>query len=375
MSFSIIKFSTGLRRPLRHSLRFSSRFSSHNFTPEHSGQMSEGTERLFRGLIEGERACLARSITLVETTNKKKALEARLLVERVTDHCRQKAASLDKHTLSFRIGLSGPPGAGKSTFIESLGLLLTAAGHKVAVLAVDPSSGTTGGSLLGDKTRMPSLTVHPGAYIRPSPSRGHLGGVTRTTNEAVLLCEAAGFNIIIVETVGVGQSEYLVSNMVDMLCLLLPPAGGDELQGIKRGIVEQSDLIVVTKYDGDLVPAARRIAMEYTSALKYMRPRSKLWKPKVKLCSARTGEGLEKVWSTMERFHEIISEEGDIVKRRAQQHRRWMWSYVEERLIALIRSDRKLATRHLEQAVVEGKLPPGTAADKVISGFLKTMEK
>jgi len=333
--------------------------------------------KLFNGLKEGDRASLARSITLIETTNKKKAEEARELVEHVSAYCKKKADQIGKPVLSFRIGLSGPPGAGKSTFIEALGTKLTREGNKVAVLAVDPSSGSTGGSLLGDKTRMPRLTVEPNAYIRPSPSRGHLGGVTRTTNEAVLLCEAAGFNIVIVETVGVGQSEYLVSNMVDMLCLLLPPASGDELQGIKRGIVEQSDLIVVTKYDGDLMPAARRIAYEYTSALKFMRPRSKLWKPKVKLCSATTGEGLQEVWDTMNKYNNVISEDGEILRRRSLQHRLWMWSYVEERLVSLIRTNTGMSqlTQQLEQAVVAGKLPPGTAADSIISAFLSGIKK
>jgi len=333
-------------------------------------------QKLFEGLKTGDRASLARSITLIESTNKEKGEEARILVDNVIKYCQVKAKQQGKSVTSFRIGLSGPPGAGKSTFIETLGCKLTAEGNKVAVLAVDPSSGTTGGSLLGDKTRMPVLTVDKNAYIRPSPSRGHLGGVTRTTNEAILLCEAAGYNIIIVETVGVGQSEYMVSNMVDMLCLLLPPAGGDELQGIKRGIVEQSDLIVVTKFDGDLVPAARRIAMEYTSALKFMRPRTKIWKPKVKLCSARTGEGLQNVWETMQTFEEKMLTEGELVKRRANQHRLWMWSYVEERVISQIRSTAGLSelTRRLEDSVVQGKTSPGTAADTIIHNFFKNIQ-
>jgi len=339
--------------------------------------MSESTSALLAGLKVGDRSCLARAITLVESTNKARAEQARLLVEHVTQFSREQAIAKNQPVLSFRIGLSGPPGAGKSTFIESLGKMLTKEGNKVAVLAVDPSSGTTGGSLLGDKTRMPELTVDPSAYIRPSPSRGHLGGVTRTTNEAILLCEAAGFNIIIVETVGVGQSEYLVSNMVDLLCLLLPPAGGDELQGIKRGIVEQSDIVVVTKYDGDLIPAARRIAMEYTSALKYMRPRTKHWRPKVKLCSARTNEGLQEVWETMTKYNDIMLEKGMILDRRAQQHRLWMWSYVEERLISLVRSNQGVASlaRHLETAVIQGELPPGTAADTIINAFVNKIKQ
>jgi len=368
-SVSCLFANNASRRSLVHS-KFGVKTSPEN-------NLTGNAAKLFNGLKEGDRASLARSITLIETTNKKKAEEARELVEHVSAYCKKKADQIGKPVLSFRIGLSGPPGAGKSTFIEALGTKLTREGNKVAVLAVDPSSGSTGGSLLGDKTRMPRLTVEPNAYIRPSPSRGHLGGVTRTTNEAVLLCEAAGFNIVIVETVGVGQSEYLVSNMVDMLCLLLPPASGDELQGIKRGIVEQSDLIVVTKYDGDLMPAARRIAYEYTSALKFMRPRSKLWKPKVKLCSATTGEGLQEVWDTMNKYNNVISEDGEILRRRSLQHRLWMWSYVEERLISLIRTNTGMSqlTQQLEQAVVAGKLPPGTAADSIINAFLSGIKK
>ncbi len=239
---------------------------------------------------------------------------------------------------SFRIGLSGPPGAGKSTFIEAFGTMLCDSGkHRVAVLAVDPSSGTTGGSLLGDKTRMPDLTRNPRAFIRPSPSgRGHMGGVTRRMNEAVALCEAAGYDVVLVETVGVGQSEYLVADMVDLFCLVIPPAGGDELQGIKRGIVEQSDLVVVNKCDGDLVPAARRIKAEYTSALKYMRRKHRPWRPKVKMVSSLNGDGLDDVWETMIDFREVMTdgeEEGDLLAaNRAKQREKWMWSYVNYRL-------------------------------------------
>ena len=227
------------------------------------------------------------------------------------------------------------------------------------------------GSLLGDKTRMPELTVDPRAFIRPSPASGHLGGVTRNTNEAIILCEAAGYDLVLVETVGVGQSEYMVRDMVDMFCLLLPPAGGDELQGIKRGIVEQSDLIIVNKCDGDLVPAARRVAYEYTSALKYMRPLSKLWRPRVKLCSSLPPyTGLEEVWAEVESYRETLEEAGEVASRRARQHQRWMWSYVEERLVRLAREARGEEVARLEAAVREGSLSPGAAADTVIQSFL-----
>ncbi len=278
---------------------------------------------------------------------------------------------------SFRLGLSGPPGAGKSTFIESLGKSLTGMGHRVAVLAVDPSSGATGGSLLGDKTRMPELTRDPRAFIRPSPSGGHLGGVARTTNESVLLCECAGYDVVVVETVGVGQSEYLVADMVDMFCLLIPPAGGDELQGIKRGIVEHCDLVVVNKCDGDLVPAARRIKAEYTSALKYMRQRSKRWRPRVKMASALTGEGMEEVWSQMGSFREAMAEGGEAERRRAEQRKRWMWSYLNHRLIRMLVAHPAIKgrTREVEEEVMAFRTSPGNAADELIRVFLSEWEK
>ena len=339
-------------------------------TPERL--MKESTSRLVEGICKGERAALAKGITLVESTHPKQQQQASLAVARLTQVVKHRADILGKPGVSFRIGLSGPPGAGKSTFTEALGKKLTSMGHRVAVLAVDPSSGSTGGSLLGDKTRMPELTVDPNAYIRPSPSRGHLGGVTRTTNEAIVLCEAAGYDLILVETVGVGQSEYLVRDMVDCFCLLLPPAGGDELQGIKRGIVEQSDLIIVNKCDGDLVPAARRVAYEYMSALKYMRPLSPIWRPTVKLCSSLPPyTGLAEVWDTVGKFKETIEEAGELEERRAAQHQRWMWNYVEERLVRLAREAAKgdkVVT--LEEAVKRGDTSPGAAADAVIQSFL-----
>lgn len=339
-------------------------------------RMNNKTEKLYHDICKGERAALARGITLVESSHKASSAQSRQLVNSLMIHCKQKAAQQGKTSLAFRIGLSGPPGAGKSTFTEVFGKKLTEGGHRVAVLAVDPSSGATGGSILGDKTRMPELTRDMRAFIRPSPSRGHLGGVTRTTNEAIVLCEAAGYDIVLVETVGVGQNEYLVRDMVDMFCLLLPPAGGDELQGIKRGIVEQSDLIVVTKYDGDLIPAARRVAYEYMSALKYLRSPSKHWKSKVQLCSAVSGEGVDKVWSTMTEFRNIMEESGELEDRRRNQHLRWMWSYVEERLVRMARetgvSDNNIT--RLETLVRRGDLSPGAAADSVIEMMMSRLQ-
>ncbi|XP_066088646.1 methylmalonic aciduria type A protein, mitochondrial isoform X4 [Saccopteryx bilineata] len=252
---------------------------------EHTEGLSDKEQRfvdkLYTGLIQGQRACLAEAITLVESTHSRKKELAQVLLQRVLVYHREQEQLNRGEPRAFRVGLSGPPGAGKSTFIEYFGKMLTERGHKLSVLAVDPSSCTSGGSLLGDKTRMTELSRDMNAYIRPSPTRGTLGGVTRTTNEAILLCEGGGYDIILIETVGVGQSEFAVADMVDMFVLLLPPAGGDELQGIKRGIIEMADLVAVTKSDGDLVVPARRIQAEYVSALKLLRRRSKFWRPTV----------------------------------------------------------------------------------------------
>ncbi|XP_069044883.1 methylmalonic aciduria type A protein, mitochondrial isoform X3 [Lepisosteus oculatus] len=251
--------------------------------------------QLYEGLIQGHRACLAQSITLVESRHPRKKELAQVLLQQVLAYRKRQEELNGGKPLAFRVGLSGPPGAGKSSFIEVVGKMLTGRGHKVSVLAVDPSSCTTGGSLMGDKTRMTELSRDMRAFIRPSPTSGTLGGVTRTTNEAIVLCEGAGYDIVLVETVGVGQSEFAVADMVDMFVLLIPPAGGDELQGIKRGIIEMADLVVVTKADGDLLVPARKIQAEYTSALKLLRKKSKTWQPKATQphtgCSAHTGGG------------------------------------------------------------------------------------
>merc|ERR1719150_1672686 len=334
---------------------------------ERSVSMEARTQQLVAGICGGDRAALARGITLGEPSRAGAGAQSRHLVTTLMAHCRQQAAARGKANIAFRIGLSGPPGAGKSTFTEVLGKRLTDSGHRVAVLAVDPSSGATGGSILGDKTRMPELSRDMRAFIRPSPSRGHLGGVTRTTNEAIVLCEAAGYDIVLVETVGVGQSEHQVRDMLHMFCLLLPPAGGDELQGIKRGIVEQSDLIVVNKYDGDLKPAARRVAYEYMSALKYIRPTSLDWRPEVKLCSSLEGDGVAEVWDKMTEFREKMTECGELEARRRRQHLRWMWSYVEERLVMMAKDiANNAAIEDFEQKVREDVISPGAGADAII---------
>ncbi|XP_043828913.1 methylmalonic aciduria type A protein, mitochondrial isoform X2 [Dromiciops gliroides] len=249
--------------------------------------------------------------------------------------------------------------------------MLTGNGHKVSVLAVDPSSSTSGGSLLGDKTRMIELSKDMNAYIRPSPTRGTLGGVTRTTNEAILLCEGGGYDIILIETVGVGQSEFAVADMVDMFVLLLPPAGGDELQGIKRGIIEMADLVAVTKADGDLVVPARRIQAEYVSALKLLRKRSKVWKPKVVRISAKTGEGITEMWDRMKEFQELMLASHELIARRQKQQKVWMWNLIQESVLERFRNCSAVKDQIplLEEKVASGGLSPGLAADILLKAF------
>ncbi|KAM7140525.1 methylmalonic aciduria type A protein, mitochondrial isoform 4-T5 [Molossus nigricans] len=268
-------------------------------------------------------------------------------------------------------GLSGPPGAGKSTFIEYFGKMLTERGHKLSVLAVDPSSCTSGGSLLGDKTRMTELSRDMNAYIRPSPTRGTLGGVTRTTNEAILLCEGGGYDIILIETVGVGQSEFAVADMVDMFVLLLPPAGGDELQGIKRGIIEMADLVAITKSDGDLVVPARRIQAEYVSALKLLRRRSEVWRPQVVRISSRSGEGITEMWDKMREFQDLMFASGELTARRQKQQKIWMWNLIQESVLEHFRTHPTVRGQIplLERKVLSGALSPGLAADLLLKAF------
>ncbi|XP_070330895.1 methylmalonic aciduria type A protein, mitochondrial isoform X1 [Odocoileus virginianus] len=328
-------------------------------------------DKLYAGLIQGQRACLAEAITLVESTHSRKKELAQVLLQKVLAHHREQEKLNKGKPLAFRVGLSGPPGAGKSTFIEYFGKMLTERGHKLSVLAVDPSSCTSGGSLLGDKTRMTELSRDMNAYIRPSPTRGTLGGVTRTTNEAILLCEGGGYDIILVETVGVGQSEFAVADMVDMFILLLPPAGGDELQGIKRGIVEMADLVAITKSDGDLIVPARRIQAEYVSALKLLRRRSGVWKPKVIRISARSGEGITEMWDKMKEFREVMLVSGELAAKRQKQQKVWMWSLIQENVVEHFRTHPAVREQIplLEERVLSGGLSPGLAADLLLKAF------
>lgn len=344
-------------------------FTQNHVHTKPDGVKSERVRRLFDGLVSGERASLAQSITLVESTAQRDHDDAQELLQLVLRENRGRREG--RQLGSFRIGLTGPPGTGKSTFIETFGKFLTGSGHKVAVLTVDPSSAVTGGSLLGDKTRMIQLTRDPNAYIRPSPTRGHSGGVTRTTCDAIQLCECAGYNVVLVETVGVGQSEYMVADMVDLFLLLIPPGGGDELQGVKRGIVEMADLIAVTKADGDHIPECRRMAAEYISALKFMKPRNLLWKPKVLLVSAKANTGISELWDVVKSYRNAL--EPELGDRRRQQRVRWLWTYVGSELERRLRNHPDIAacTAELESAVIEETITPGHACDLLMSHFFK----
>ncbi|MDX1595265.1 MAG: methylmalonyl Co-A mutase-associated GTPase MeaB, partial [Gammaproteobacteria bacterium] len=284
------------------------------------------TQGLADGVLAGDRRSLARAITLIESTRADHRAAASALLQQLTPSSGK----------SIRLGISGVPGVGKSTFIEALGNHVIDAGHRVAVLTVDPSSAISGGSILGDKTRMETLTRRREAYIRPSPSGNTLGGIARRSREAMILCEAAGFDVIIVETVGVGQSETRVAEMTDMFLLLLLPGGGDELQGIKRGIMELADLVLVNKADGDLAATASRSAAEYRNALQLLHPRSAHWKVAVRTCSARTGDGIAAAWETVIAYRDTLQGSGELEARRAAQARAWMWSEVKDSLVAAL---------------------------------------
>ncbi|KAI8873476.1 argK protein [Ramicandelaber brevisporus] len=365
-------------------------------------------QQLAAGILAGNRTQLARAITLIESTRPEHRLQAQellatlqhtrssegaaaavtasssepvnspraasqaMLQQDLTLNAQKQQRQIQLRRPPMRIGLSGSPGVGKSTFIESFGLNIVGLGHKVSVLAVDPSSSRTGGSILGDKTRMPELSLHDNAYIRPSPSCGSLGGVARRTSEALMLCEAAGYDVGLIETVGVGQSETAVADMVDMFVLLVPPAGGDELQGIKKGIMELADLVVVTKADGHLSTAAREARIEYTSALKYMQPRFSAWRPKVVGVSAKTGEGLDKVWGHIGEFYKAMMDSGELTQLRNRQLQTWMWREVREGLVDRLKRD-PVASEELkmmEKRVLERVETPWRAADHVLAAFM-----
>jgi len=312
---------------------------------------------LASGIRAGDRASLARAITLIESKRADHRADAHRLVQEL----------LPATGKAVRLGITGAPGAGKSTTIDALGTYLTQAGHKVAVLAVDPSSSRTGGSILGDKTRMARLAVDPHAFIRPSPASGTLGGVAAKTRETMLLCEAAGYDVVIVETVGVGQSETAVADMTDFFLLLMVAGAGDELQGLKKGVVEIADMIAVNKADGDNVERAKLAAADFRGALNILTPASASWSPPVITCSALTGNGVPELWAQVLQHKDKLGATGELAERRRAQQVKWMWTMLEERLTARLRSDPAVRAKlkAAEAAVAAGTLAPTLAVEEI----------
>lgn len=319
------------------------------------------SEEIVSGVLAGDRTVVARAITLMESRrpdHQAKASEVLGAVMGATGN-------------AVRVGITGVPGVGKSTFIDQFGSNLTDLGHKVAVLAVDPSSQRTGGSILGDKTRMERLAVDPNAFVRPSPAGSTLGGVTRATREAMLVCEAAGFDVIVVETVGVGQSETIVSGMVDFFLVLMIAGAGDELQGIKKGVLELADMVAVNKADGDNLPRAQLAASDYRHALHLIAPASPTWSPPVTVCSALTNSGLDDIWTQIQLHRDRMEATGERSARRRSQQVEWMWSMVRDRLMDAFRQHPDVAAvlEAVQQSVEEGAMPATVAADHLVGLF------
>ncbi len=320
--------------------------------------MTQTVSELAAAIRGGERAALARAITLVESTRTDHRERAqRLLLELMPDAGR-----------ALHVGITGVPGVGKSTTIEALGMHLIERGHRVAVLAVDPSSTRTGGSILGDKTRMARLAVHPDAYIRPSPTSGTLGGVARATRETIVLLEAAGFDVILVETVGVGQSEVTVADMVDTFVFLTLARTGDQLQGIKKGILELADVVVVNKADGEHAVEAKAAARELTGALRLIYPHETLWRPPVLTMSALTGDGLSELWETVQKHRKVLTDAGEFDARRRAQRVNWTWSMVRDTVLDRVLSNPEVnrIRAGVERQVRDGELTPALAAQEIL---------
>ncbi|MFD8807206.1 methylmalonyl Co-A mutase-associated GTPase MeaB [Streptomyces sp. NPDC059597] len=320
-----------------------------------------------KGVLDGKRAVVARAITLVESTRPQHRSLAQELLTQLLPHSGQ----------ARRIGVSGVPGVGKSTFIDAFGTMLTSLGHRVAVLAVDPSSTRTGGSILGDKTRMERLAVDPGAFVRPSPSAGTLGGVAKATRESMIVMEAAGYDVILVETVGVGQSETAVADMVDSFLLLTLARTGDQLQGIKKGVLELADVIAVNKADGPHERDAKTAARELAGALRLMHGKDAFWTPPVLHCSAREGAGLDTVWERLEQHRTLLDSTGRLGAKRRDQQVGWTWTMVRDELLGRLRSDPAVreTAPELEQRVREGTLTATLAAERILRAFEDGMRR
>ncbi len=319
------------------------------------------------GVLAGDRALLGRTITIVESRSPRHQELAQEILLRFLAHLRK----IPDEQRAHRVGITGVPGVGKSTFIEALGKHLTAAGHKVAVLAVDPSSTLSGGSILGDKTRMQDLSVDPNAFIRPSPSSGTLGGVTRTTRSTMVVCEAAGYDVILVETVGAGQNEVAVSDMTDFFLVLALPGAGDELQGIKKGVLEIADMIAVNKADGDNEVRAKQAAVHYRNALKIMKHTSPSWTPPVVLCSGLKDLGLDTLWARVREHKETLTSTGELQTKRRQQRIGWMWNMLEDRLLDSLKSNPRVLEMlpQIQHDVAEGKLTITLGVERILQAY------
>src|SRR5438128_984670 len=316
---------------------------------------------LARGIGAGERAVIARAITLIESRRNDHQKAARNLVQELLPATGQ----------AVRVGITGVPGVGKSTTIDALGSFLTGKGHRVAVLAVDPSSARSGGSILADKTRMARLGSDPNAFVRPSPSSGTLGGVAAKTRESMLICEAAGFDVVLVETVGTGQSETIVADMTDFFLVLMLPGAGDELQGLKKGVIEIADMLAINKADGDNRKRALAAAAEYRAALQILNPRSPNWSTPVVTYSALTGAGIAELWDTVLEHRERMIKAGELEARRREQQVKWMWAMLEERVFARLKSDPILKAKlpRIEAAVAAGRMSPAVAVEEIAAAL------
>ncbi|MGC6428684.1 MAG: methylmalonyl Co-A mutase-associated GTPase MeaB [Flavobacteriales bacterium] len=313
------------------------------------------TKDFISGILNGDRTTLSRAITLVESNLEKHQKQA----DEIISHCIQNSGN------SIRVGITGVPGVGKSTFIEAIGKYLTSKGKKVAVLAIDPTSEKTGGSILGDKTRMNQLSIDELAFIRPSPTAGSLGGVAKKTRETIILCEAAGYEIILIETVGVGQSETLVHSMVDFFLLLMLSGAGDELQGIKRGIMEMADAILINKADGDNFLKAKKAKQQYKSALHLFPPTQSGWIPKVELCSAIENKNIDYAWETIENHKSFMIKRGLFENKRKEQNLYWFHQMVKDKLLSKFYTENSESLKQIEKELEKGKITPSIAMEKL----------